>query len=389
MAGASAAPISPNGSGREHSVEEQELFLSFMQQCGICFTYRHGDKDIEAEYIAPDLLPARDDPAIAEQLRQKWDDRCDAEATLTYELLPPGLMRSLISRIGEKAGLAAEYWRDGFYFYDRETGARALVEQRYTKDWAGEIHIQTQRGQAQALLERLLKFIDDRHVAIGARPSGRTIAARGEVSASAKEAAITPAPEPSAKTEYYVSYAWGDDSSDEAREREQFVDKLCAEAGKKGITIIRDKTAMRYGDRISKFMSRIARGDRIFIVLSDKYLKSAYCMHELFDVWRNCREDDAEFIERTRVYVLPCAKISTLLDRAQYAIYWRKKFEETDAFVKEHGQLVLSDADNAEYRLMTRFVNETANILKLVQDVLRPRSFDEFVKYGFDDPSPR
>ena len=158
---------------QKHSVKEQELFLSFMQQCGICFTYRRGYKDVEDEYIAPDLLPARDDPAIQEQLRQKWDDRCDAEATLTFELLPPGLMRSLISRIGEQAGLAAEYWRDGFYFYDRETGARALVEQRYTKGWAGEIHIQTQRGQAQALLERLLKFIDDRHVAIGARPSGR------------------------------------------------------------------------------------------------------------------------------------------------------------------------------------------------------------------------
>ncbi len=68
---------------------------------------------------------------------------------------------------------------------------------------------------------------------------------------------------------------------------------------------------MRYGDRISKFMSRIAHGDRIFIVLSDKYLKSAYCMHELFDVWRNCREDDAEFIKRTRVFELPCAKIKT------------------------------------------------------------------------------
>ena len=135
---------------QEHSEKEQELFLSLMEQCGICFPYRRGGKDVEAEYIAPDLLPASDDPAIQEELRQKWDDRCDAEATLTYDLLPPGLMRSLISRIGEQAGLAAEYWRDGFYFYDCETGARALVEQRYTKDWAGEIHIQTQRGQAQA-----------------------------------------------------------------------------------------------------------------------------------------------------------------------------------------------------------------------------------------------
>ena len=375
---------------QKHSVKEQALFLSFMRQCGICFTYRHGDKDFEAEYIAPDLLPARDDPAIEEQLRQKWDERCDAKATLPYELLPPGLMRSLISRIGQQAGLAAEYWRDGFYFYDRETGARALVEQRYTKDWAGEIHIQTQRGQAQALLERLLEFIDDRHIAIGARMSDSAIASRSreEASGPTKEAEIKPVSEPSTKTEYYVSYAWNDDTPG-SPEREAFVDQLCAAAEKKGIKIIRDKTAMRYGDRISKFMSRVPHGNRIFIVLSDKYLKSAYCMHELFDVWRNCREDDAEFIKRTRVYELPCAKLSTGLDRAQYAIYWRKKFDEMDAFVKEHGQLVLSDEDNAEYRLMTRFVNETANILKLVQDVLRPRTFDEFKKYGFDDPPPR
>ena len=234
-----------------------------------------------------------------------------------------------------------------------------------------------------------MEFIDDRHVALGARPLGRTIIAGEEGPELAKEAAIKPALEPSSKTEYYVSYAWGDSSSDEARQREQIVDKLCTEAEKKGITVIRNKTAMRYGDRISKFMSRLARGDRIFIVLSDKYLKSAYCMHELFDVWRNCREDDVEFIKRTRIFTLPCAKISKPLERAQYAIHWREKFGEIEAVVKAHGQLVLSDEDNAEYRLMTRFVNETANVLKLVQDILKPKSFDEFVTHGFDDPSPR
>ena len=37
-------------------------------------------------------------------------------------------------------------------------------------------------------------------------------------------------------------------------------------------------------------------------------------------------------------------------------------------------------------RRMTRFVNETANILKLVQDVLRPRTFEAFLKHGLDDP---
>ena len=265
-------------------------------------------------------------------------------------------MRSLISRIGEQAGLAAEYWRDGFYFYDRETGARALVEQRYTKDWAGEIHIQTQRGQAQALLERLLQFIDERHVSLGARASGRTFASRAleEASEPAKEVEIKPVPEPSMKTEYFVSYAWNDDTPG-GPEREAFVDQLCAAAEKKGIKIIRDKTAMRYGDRISKFMSRIAHGDRIFIVLSDKYLKSAYCMHELFDIWRNCREDDAEFIEaHARFRVCLAQRSQRLRSALNMPSTGARRFEEMEAIVKEHGQLVLSDEDNADYRLMTR-----------------------------------
>ena len=86
-------------------------------------------------------------------------------------------------------------------------------------------------------------------------------------------------------------------------------------------------------------------------MLSDKYLRSAYCMHELFDVWRNCREDGGTFIDRTRVFVLPSAKIATAVERAQYVIYWQSKFKEVDDLVRAHGQFVLSDKDNAEFRL--------------------------------------
>jgi hypothetical protein len=120
---------------------------------------------------------------------------------------------------------------------------------------------------------------------------------------------------------------------------------------------------MKIGDRISTFMDRIGKGvvnGRVCIVLSDKYLKSAYCMHELFDVWRNCREDGDTFIKRTRVLRLPSAEISTEEERAQYVIHWQAKFKARDALVREHGQFVVSDEGNAEFRLMSRFVSETA-----------------------------
>jgi hypothetical protein len=101
-------------------------------------------------------------------------------------------------------------------------------------------------------------------------------------------------------------------------------------------------------------------------------------------VWRNCREDGDTFIDRTRVLVLPSAKISGAVERAQYVIHWQSVFKALDALVREHGPLVLSDNDNVEFRLTSRFVSETANVLQLVQDTLRPRSFDDHVNHVFD-----
>jgi internalin A len=61
---------------QKHGVPEQELFLSFMQQCGMCFTIQKEDrkKRVEAEYIAPDLLPARSDDETQKRLKLVWDD---------------------------------------------------------------------------------------------------------------------------------------------------------------------------------------------------------------------------------------------------------------------------------------------------------------------------
>jgi internalin A len=370
--------------------------LSFMQQCGICFTIQREDneKRIEPEYIAPDLLPARSDSETQKRLKLVWDDaNPDAEAVLTFALLPPGLMRALIARIGSDAGLAAEYWRDGLCFYDEKTASRALIEQRWSEGWAGEVHIATKRGQASVLLQRLIALVEDDRISLGANPSGKNVTgvearaeARESLEVRVANAPLRPAYEPSEDLEYYVSYAWGDDT-EEGKERERVVDRLCTEAEARGKRIIRDKTEMGIGDRISIFMDRIGKGvvnGRVCIVLSDKYLKSPYCMHELFDVWRNCREQGDTFIDRTRVLVLPSAKISTPIERAQYVIHWQSAFRAVDALVREHGQFVLSDKDNAEFRLMSRFVSETANVLQTVQDTLRPRSFDGYVGHVFD-----
>jgi hypothetical protein len=85
------------------------------------------------------------------------------------------------------------------------------------------------------------------------------------------------------------------------------------------------------------------------------------------------------------VYVLPCANIGTPISRGQYYVHWRARFDEMTDFVTTHGQLAVSDDDNADYRRMARFHADVANILKLVQDTLRPRSFGDFIAHALED----
>ena len=375
-----------------YGVAEQELFISMMQSCGICFQFLRASSDglIEAKYIAPDLLPAKPESEIA----QKWDaDRPIEKAAFDYAMLAPALIRGLISRIGSQAGINADYWRDGVYVYEEGTGSRGLIEQKITGLWQGQITIRTQRGQAGVLLERLVKLVEEEERRTGVTSSNKEtppggITGRMAVTEAPDKmeivAAVKFTQEPVPKPEYFVSYAWGD-VTPEGRTRESAVDHLCEAAEKRGVRIARDKKTLGLGDRISKFMQRLGRGDRVFIVLSQKYLKSPYCMYELFEVWRNCRQDDNEFLSRIRVYTLPDAKIWSPLERAQFAIYWKEESKKLEALVNEHGPEILGDKDYHQYKLMKDFSHHIGDILTTVADILQPRSFEEFEKYGLDD----
>jgi internalin A len=89
---------------------------------------------------------------------------------------------------------------------------------------------------------------------------------------------------PKCQPEVFVSYAWGDTAqiaSEESHQRQGLVGQMCKTLKKEGSNVIRDTNAMRTGDQISVFMKRIGRGDHVIVVLSDKYLRSPYCMAEL------------------------------------------------------------------------------------------------------------
>jgi internalin A len=94
---------------------------------------------------------------------------------------------------------------------------------------------------------------------------------------------------PPREPQVFLSYARADETP-EGRQRGKLVDDLCTALRRHGVTVHRDLDEMRPGDSISEFMDRLAEGDYVIAVISDKYPRSQYCMNELFRIYRNCAQ---------------------------------------------------------------------------------------------------
>ena len=186
-----------------------------------------------------------------------------------------------------------------------------------------------------------------------------------------------------ATSEWYVSYAWGDDRSPEGRVREEIVDRLCAAAAAQGHGILRDKNVLSPGDRISTFMKSIGTGDRVFVILSDKYLRSPYCMFELSEIWRTSQQEGEAFLKRVRIYALPDAKIFQPGDWADWAIYWKREHDELERRAQLHGMVVLGEQGHRRLTQMRNFYTQVSDILGTLADIMQPRTFEDLERYGF------
>jgi internalin A len=262
--------------------------------------------------------------------------------------------------------------------------------------WRGRICVQTQGGQSRLLLDRLVAWVERRsgrsglhatRISAGASPSAMAEAMEWNAGkpGDADKVPGTFGPAPVTATEFFVSYAWGDDASPEGRERESIVDRLCTEAEARGVHIIRDKTTLRTGDRITLFMHRIGAGDRVFVVLSEKYLRSPYCMFELLEIWRYSRGNEADFRRRVCIYTLADTKARTPVERIRLARDWKREHDEINAMIKEDGGAIVGTQDFARFKQMGDFYRHVPDILATMFDTVQPRSFEDLVQHGFGD----
>jgi hypothetical protein len=135
------------------------------------------------------------------------------------------------------------------------------------------------------------------------------------------------------KPEIYFSYAWGDET-ESGTSREKIVNDLYDALVAAGFTVIRDKNDLRYKGLISDLAQRMGRGKFIVVAISDKYLKSTYCMSELLEIYRRSNSDLNELLKKIFPIVLEDAKIYNPEDRVDYLDYWETKKEQLNKELK-------------------------------------------------------
>lgn len=183
------------------------------------------------------------------------------------------------------------------------------------------------------------------------------------------------------KSTAYISYAWKDDQN---AAREDFVDYLYDElTGREGVKIFRDRNVLTIQDSIESFMNRIGRGKAVIIVVSDKYLKSEYCMYEAWQIYKNDNFNDRVFIA-----VLPDADLSD--DGIQaYISHWIKRKESLGDRILQDFQGEAVAVDNLILRnknlwYIYLFIDQ---FLKIIKDSIRydvPASFVKATPFADD-----
>jgi internalin A len=390
--------------GERFSEAEQQLLLSLMESCALCFRISDWNTT-DPEYIAPDLLPAPE--MVARDLsyrRQAGGGDGSAWYTYTHAFLHQGVMRRFIVEMGREFRNTALYWRDGVYIDPApEVQAMAIITcaRRVDNNPArGRITIEVWGRERARLLTRIRRQLDrftERADAIAqairldgqpwvdvaklpdARVLGKVVAQDDTVLEAQpllalldgmQELPLPFAPDhqpaivasvPPVRPSVYISYAWEDVRATAAGER-ALMDRLYEALAADGYTIKRDSVDLGYKGLISAFMRELGRGDCVVVLISDAYLKSPFCMFELLEIYRH-----HEFHERICPVVLADARLHTLADRLTYVAHWKAEFTRIEQLIQAVGIQVLSASGSLQeyetYREITYHADKLVSCL--------------------------
>ncbi|MDX2248003.1 MAG: COR domain-containing protein [Bacteroidia bacterium] len=403
---------------KENSEAERELFVSFMLSCELCFETTQEDKEryhtpfAARTFIAPQLLPPKED---SHELI--WKGKETLYIRLEHEFLHYGVIQSFIVRV-QKWGNFRKIWKTGILLEDEtqmaqvEAGKDVVMVKvtRGSEKLLAKIRRELADVQGDKVtvlagydgenfaplsdIEELLtrgnnqeiKCTNGQFIPIaGFRPffskmlhlhKKEDVFVEGMLPSDSKEVDEKP-PErkPFVMPEkglpkVYFSYAWGD-PDDTGQSKEDLVTAMYeALETEKNYQLLRDKKDINYGDLISAFMKALGEGDLIVVFISDKYIRSEYCMYELYEIARNSNFDREKFRKRilpVRVESLALNDIDIL---EEYYGHWEKECSKWKDFIKrriDRGNI--SEAQSKRLIIYTNIEQKLGDLIDWLQDI--------------------
>ena len=89
-----------------------------------------------------------------------------------------------------------------------------------------------------------------------------------------------------------------------------------------GIDIIRDEKNLGYRENIEIFMKQIRDADFAFVLLTDNYLKSKYCLYELLELSK-----DKNYLDKMLPIIMDDSQLFEKETKNYYYNYWKDKLE--------------------------------------------------------------
>ena len=413
---------------KENSEAEQELFISFMLSCELCFETTPEDLKhfhtpfSERTFVVPQLLPSKEEkPELLRLIKYAWQHRSPLFFRFESELLHYGVIQSLIVRVrtqewAQKIGI----WKTGILLEkgreiiqldasDRRVdvkaspGSNSLTSKilKELRDLLGESarEFVSIDGHGFALLSDLEDQVqmdnvnvagywgenldrgssipvDNLKVFLGQPSLGEVGRIReleednfgaqqslGEVEDRIRELEednfemkpLKPVQSPELKLppkdlpRVYFSYDWGGPEEGSGNSREDFVDALYEAMQKEDdrYLVLRDKMNLNYEGLISEFMKELGKGDLIIVFISDKYIRSPYCMWELYEIGRNCKFDKNTFSQTILPISVERLRLHDPLKLESYFEHWEKEKNNWQGFVSR--QMVKGNVSRAQW----------------------------------------
>lgn len=157
----------------------------------------------------------------------------------------------------------------------------------------------------------------------------------------------------------FVSYSWGVERDTE------IVGKLDKECELRGIKLIRDSNTLHPGERISKFMKRIAGASHAIVVLSEKYFKSEYCLYELKELLQQ-----KGFEQKIFPISADGLKISDTATRREFIKFWVSRVEAEQAAIGNDVEDGVAPGQHKDLNLYLEFKIKVDGLMGDISDII-------------------